>query len=284
MGWQDRAYNRDNTGGVPPMTFNFPPLTRLTLVLLCVNVGLFLLKALGGAHDALVDSFGLEFGGVASWEIWRWVTYQYVHASGGHVFFNMLALYFFLPTLELRWGWQKALGFYTLGGICAGLFYYVMVASNGAWGMPLVGASGSVFAAIGAVALLYPQRQLILLVFPVPIRIAVALFAGLFLLTTLGDQNFSDAAHLGGLAFGFGAPLLAGPVWIKQRRKYKKWNDHREVQSELHEQKEVDRILAKVAVGGMNSLTSGEKRTLTQASANQRRRDAEREKKLRAKF
>jgi membrane associated rhomboid family serine protease len=284
MGWQDRAYNRDDTGGVPPIAFKFPTLTRLTLVLMCVNVGLFLLKAVGASHNALVESFGLQFGGQSGWELWRWVTYQYIHASGGHVFFNMLGLYFFLPTLEMRWGWQKALGFYTLGGMCAGLFYFVMVALNGAWGMPLVGASGSVLAAMGAVALLYPARQLIILVFPVPIRVAVALFAGLYLLTTLGDNNFSDAAHLGGLAFGFGAPFLAGPVWIKKRKQYQKWYEAQAMQAEINEQAEVDRILAKVAASGMNSLTSAEKRSLAQASANQRKRDAEREKKRRVKF
>ena len=58
-------------------------------------------------------------------------------------------------------------------------------------------------AALGAVALLSPQRQLILLFFALPIRVAAALFAAFFLLSAIADNDLSSAAHLGGLAFGF---------------------------------------------------------------------------------
>lgn len=276
MGWEDRAYNRDNTGGVPPVQFRFPPFTPLAMTLIGVNLLLFLLKISEGAYGPLLNWGSLQFGGRDGtwWQVWRWVTYQYLHASGGHVFFNMLALYFFVPTLEQRWGWQKTLGFYTLGGLAAGLAYFVLVAVTGRWGSSLIGASGCVFAAMGAVALLYPERQLILLVFPVPIRVAAALFAVLFLLTVVGDRDFSDAAHLGGLAFGFVAPWLAGPFMMRQQSKVQKWSADRGRRMEFDEQQAVDRILEKVARSGMHSLTGGEKRTLAKASENQRKRDA----------
>ena len=32
MGWQDRPYYRDEHGGVPPVVFSFPKLTRMTMV------------------------------------------------------------------------------------------------------------------------------------------------------------------------------------------------------------------------------------------------------------
>ncbi len=56
----------------------------------------------------------------------------------------------------------------------------------------------------------------------------------------------------------------------------------REEQEERREQEEVDRILAKVADQGMNSLSAGEKRVLARATENQRKRDAEREKRRRS--
>lgn len=276
MGWQDRAYNRDETGGVPPVVFKLPPLTRLTLVLICVNIGLFILGAFSGSLRASMERAGsLTYGLDQGWQIWRLITYQYLHANAGHVFFNMLALYFFLPALELRWGWRKAYAFYTLGGIAAGLLFLVMAVLTGRLSM-LVGASGSLFACMGAVALFYPERQIILLIFPVPIRIAVALFAAFFLLSVAGDKSFGDAAHLGGLAFGFFAPWLAGPYLIKQQNNFRRRSAERARQAEIDEQTAVDRILDKVANSGMHSLSEAEKKTLARASENQRKRDAQR--------
>lgn len=282
MGWETRDYNRDENQGIPKIVFQFPPFTKLTIVLLVINFALFLMKPFGTPYEYQVVYGSLAFHPVFApwWEVWRWVTYQYIHATGGHVFFNMLVLYFFLPTMELRWGWAKALGFYTLGGIAAGFVFLLLQLILG--GRPsLVGASGSIFAIMGAVALFYPERQFI---FGIPIRVGVCLCAILFLLTIVGDGNYSDAAHLGGLAFGFFAPYVAGPYIARQRNRYREYRENREVQAEINEQQEVDRILAKVAEKGMHSLTAGERKVLDRASQNQRKREAEREKKLRASW
>src|SRR5207249_3873315 len=132
---------------------------------------------------------------------WRWVTYAYLHGSGRHIFWNLLVLYFFLPPLERAWGWKKAFGFYTLGTIAAGVTFGIMNLFYPFFG--LVGASGGILAAMGACAYLFPDMMFF---FIVPIRVAVALFAILYLLTISGDKDASDAAHLGGLVFGFFAP------------------------------------------------------------------------------
>ncbi|MGC4032089.1 MAG: rhomboid family intramembrane serine protease [Tepidisphaeraceae bacterium] len=280
MGWQDRAYNQDDRGGIPPVVFKFPPLSKLTIALLSVNVVMFFARLSRPLDRWVFDTFELTFrdGFSDAVQLWRWVTYQYLHGDGAHLFFNMLGLYFFLPSLEMRWGWTKTLSFYTLGGVVGGLVYALLVALTGQWNTSIVGASGSIFAIMGAVALLYPERQLILVIFPVPIRVAVALFAGLFLLTTVGDTNLSDACHLGGLAFGFFAPLAAGPWLAKQQLKLNKWSAGRARQQEADEQQTVDQILDKVAASGMHSLTNAEKKALARASENQRKRDAARGK------
>lgn len=273
MGWEDRAYNREGGGGVPPVQFRLPLFTAMTLTVMGVNLALFLTKAYVPLYRTLIDYGSLRFGDVPAWQVWRWITYQYLHGDGGHVFFNLLGLYFFLPPLEQQWGWRKALGFYTLGGIAAGVVFTVM-SLTATHGVYLIGASGSIFACLGAVALLFPERQLILLLFSVPIRVAAALFALLFLLTAVGDHDYSNAAHLGGLAFGFLAPWLAAPFVEKQRRRVETWSVDRERRAEADEQAAVDRILDKVAKSGMHSLTGGEKRTLKRASDNQKKRDA----------
>ncbi|MGN6727377.1 MAG: rhomboid family intramembrane serine protease [Tepidisphaeraceae bacterium] len=275
MSWENREYNRDNGDNIPPVQFRFPPITRLTGILIAVNLGLFLLKIFGRPYDELLRWGALEYGAGTGWQVWRFVTYQYLHASGAHVFFNMLGLYFLLPALERRWGVGQAFAFYTAGGIVSGLTFMVLSAINGNLGF-LVGASGSIFAVLGADALLFPEWQIVLVFFLVPIRLAAGLIAGLYLLTIVGDHDYSNAAHLGGLAFGFFAPWLGGPLLVRQQMKLRAWQGDRALQEEIDEQQAVDRILEKVSQSGMQSLTGREKKTLQRASDNQRKRDKER--------
>jgi hypothetical protein len=145
----------------------------------------------------------------------------------------------------------------------------------------LIGASGSIFAALGAVALLSPQRQLILLFFPVPIRVAAALFGAFFLLSAIADRDLSNAAHLGGLAFGFFAPWLAGPWLSRFKRNWERRQARREVESEREEQLTIDQILAKVHDKGMNSLSWSERRALKRATERQRQADLARARRAR---
>ncbi len=283
MGWQDRAYNQESNGGIPPVVFKFPKLSRLTLTLLVLNLALFLLKAVWEhGYLATLHWGALELThGHAFTQPWRWITYQYLHGSGSHVFFNLIGLYFFLPTLELTWGWRKALAFYTAGGFVGGVVFCVYAAAIGRSEFAhIIGASGAVMSAMGAVALLFPNRQLILLVFPVPIRVAVALFAGLYILTVLGDKSLSDACHLGGLAFGFFAPLLAGPTLHKYRQKWRRRQVNRQANLEVDEQETIDRILAKVSHEGMQSLTNAEKKALKRATERQQRAEVSKGRKV----
>ena len=275
MGWQDRPYYRDEHGGVPPVVFSFPKLTRMTMVLIGTCLAVYLVQSFTRETGFVERWFRLTFaGGRAFTQPWRWVTYQYLHGGAGHFFFNMIGLYFFLPSLEMMWGWKKALAFYTAGGAFAGLTYGLMMLVMPQYAVGgLIGASGAVLAAMGAIALLSPQRQLILLFFPLPIRTAVALFGAFYLLSTVADRNPSDAAHLGGLAFGFIAPYLAGPQLARFRRKWESRQIRREQETGIQEQQMVDRILQKVHDTGMNSLTWTERRALKRATERQRQSD-----------
>jgi len=281
MAWQDRPYYRDEGGGITPVVFAFPKLTRLTMSVMGVCLLVFIIQS---TARGLLEPWGvLTFhGGLAFTQPWRWVTYQYLHGGAGHFFFNMIVLYFFLPSLELMWGWKKAFAFYTAGGVVAGITYGILVfAAFGGRDPGLIGASGSIMAAMGAVALLNPARQLILLFFALPIRIAVALIGAYYLLSALADRNPSDAAHLGGLAFGFFSPWLAGPWLARFQRNWERRRDRREVVSEQVEQATIDQILRKVHEKGMNSLSWSERRALKRATERQRQADLERARRVR---
>jgi membrane associated rhomboid family serine protease len=204
------------------------------------------------------------------------VTYQYLHASGSHIFWNMLSVYFIVPIMERTWGWRRTLIFYTVGGVVAGLFYAAMSYLFGE-GF-LVGASGSILAVLGAMAAIMPGLMFFGVI---PVRILVLLYAVLYILTITHDRSLSDAAHLGGLAFGFVAPLVGGGNFVRD------WADrlqaHRKqglVRAEQAEQAAIDRILAKVHDHGMNSLSRSERNTLKRATERQRQSDAKRARRV----
>lgn len=277
MSWRDRPYAQDGdeSGG---MRFGMPRPTRVVGIMLLVNLGLFVLTALtGGRGSPLVDLGALMLPPRASvLEVWRWVTYQYLHGDVWHIFFNMIGLYFLGPPLERLWGPRKFFYFYTFCGIVAGMgFTIIQMLSYGTTLAPLIGASGSVLGCIAACAILFPQMMLILLFFPVPIRVAAVLFAVLYTLTIISDGNLSDAAHLAGMG--------GGVLWVYGQGRWSRlalrrpsegaWQKRMRMLQE--DDQKVDRLLAKIRKHGMGSLTWWEKRFLKKASERRREFDAQ---------
>ena len=116
--------------------------------------------------------------------------------------------------------------------------------------------------------------QVILFIFPVPIRFAAALFCGIYVLNLLsrGVNAGGDAAHLAGLAYGVLWPLY-GERWLRSLQAVRQYSkQQRHVRSELDVRAELDRILRKVHEQGVNSLTAAEKRTLADATRRQQGR------------
>jgi membrane associated rhomboid family serine protease len=279
MSWRDRDYHRDDgqmDRTMPSVGFALPHVSRLSLILIGVCLAVFLAQAGTGrtAERSPLVNFGelTYFQGTAWFQPWRFLTYQYLHGSGSHIFWNCLGIFFFVPPLERLWGWKKTLGFYTLGGVAAGLLYGVINAAAHLGAGGLIGASGSIFACMAGCALLFPGMQIILVFFPVPIRVAAGLFFVFFLLTIVGDKDLSNAAHLGGLAFGFFAPMTR-PWFHRLNAKIQAQRVMQQVREEAEEERIVDRILEKVRDHGMQSLNNSEKRALQRATERQRRRD-----------
>ena len=57
--------------------------------------------------------------GIHRFQIWRWLTYQFLHHDFWHLLFNMIGLYFFGPLMERWWGSRRFLGFYLMCGFSA---------------------------------------------------------------------------------------------------------------------------------------------------------------------
>ena len=81
------------------------------------------------------------------------VTHMFMHFDIGHLFFNMIGLFFFGPPLESIWGPRRFLLFYLLTGFGAlGLHFFVKYLELNYFGAPLqsvafgpsMGASGAI--------------------------------------------------------------------------------------------------------------------------------------------
>jgi membrane associated rhomboid family serine protease len=152
-------------------------------------------------------SFTTAVGGL---QVWRWITFQFLHASLGHIFGNMLGLYFFGSMIEQYLGRRKYLAFYLLCGI-AGPIVYLFFAMTGILGTslatPMVGASAGVFGVLMAAATVAPNTTVMLLFPPIPMKLRtlalVLLGIAAFTVFTQGHNAGGEAAHLGGAALGF---------------------------------------------------------------------------------
>ncbi|MFC1764615.1 rhomboid family intramembrane serine protease [Planctomycetota bacterium] len=275
MGLYDRDYTQEGGGGYhdrPQMRLAMPALTPVIKWLLIVNAVIFFLSALSPRLGALIDAlFAVD---TRSWptilQPWRLLTYQFLHASFGHFFFNMLMLYFMGTILERQWGTKRFLWYYLGCGVFGALFYYLLVIVR--WLHPgyMVGASGAILGVLAACAILFPQIKLYIWgIFPIPIRVLALILIGYAVLTIMqgqrGQNAGGEAAHLGGMVAG--AAYVLSQSWrkrmfgnLQQRRTQQQFVRQQDLQAE------VDRVLAKVHEHGIHSLTRQEKLTLKQAT------------------
>lgn len=144
-----------------------------------------------------------------SFQIWRPLTANFVHSplGLGHVFFNMLALFFFGRELEQRYGRREFWILYLAAGTIAILAELVVLQVNGGVGrvVPVLGASGSVMAVVILFALHNPKRIVYLnLLIPVPIWLLCILWIISDLAGAFGGSNgVANFAHLTGAFVGF---------------------------------------------------------------------------------
>ncbi len=183
--------------------------------------------------------FGLHWPLLAAGFFWQPVTYIFLHGSWLHLGLNLFSLLFFGSSVEMLVGRRRFWTLFLLSGIVGGLgwmlcdwleprFWSRLHALPAGFLHDLaqrwferqqgvspfgicIGASAGVFGLIGAFAALCPRRELIMLVFFVPVRMKARQVALLLMCVTLGEAiagrgQVAYAAHLCG---GIGGFLLA---------------------------------------------------------------------------
>lgn len=161
-------------------------------------------------------------------EVWRFVTYQFLHADWFHLFFNMFGLFVFGPIVEEALGKRKFLAFVLVCGVFGAIAYVILnligqgilLANNGQpLGfkipgvlfydplVPLVGASAGVFGVIMACAFVAPNTLIDIPLPPITVRMKPLAYTYLAIAAVqlfIGSKNAGgEAAHVGGALAGY---------------------------------------------------------------------------------
>lgn len=190
-------------------SYSFGPgrLTPAVKVLIAANVAVFVLNLIVG--DVMTLRLGLSPQAVfTQLALWQPFTYMFLHSttSFSHILFNMLALWMFGTELERTWGTRFFTKYYLITGLgaAATILLFSTFSSAVYYGLT-VGASGAIYGLLLAFAMYFPQRIILLLIFPVPARIAVAILGAIAFLSSMSGPGggVAHSAHLGGLVVGY---------------------------------------------------------------------------------
>ena len=117
----------------------------ITYILMALCILMFIITSFGIDKMTLVV-YGANVGSlVKNGEVYRLITYMFLHGGLIHIFFNMYSLYIVGPRVEDFFGKWKFLLIYLISGISGGL---LSIAMNG--DVISVGASGAIFGLFGA--------------------------------------------------------------------------------------------------------------------------------------
>ena len=138
--------------------------------------------------------------------LWQILTYGFLHGNVMHIAFNMFALWMFGRELEWLMGSQRFLIYFLVCVVGAALVQLLVAGFQGGL-YPTVGASGGVFGILLAYGLTFPNRIVMLLFPPIPMKAKYfVLFYGLlelYLGVSGNAPGVANFAHLGGMLFGF---------------------------------------------------------------------------------
>jgi membrane associated rhomboid family serine protease len=272
--------------------------TSLTVALIIVNALVFLFELLvsGNSHSLFIEDhyFALSEEGLKNGFVWQLLTFQFMHAGLLHILANCWAIYVFGRAIEETLGWKKFLILYlssgVVGGICQVLAGWLW---PGLFGGPVVGASAGGLGLMAAYAVLFPERELMLLLFFIlPIRLTAKMLLLSSVVITVAliifpISHIANAAHLGGMLTGviFIRQFIQGRGWqweFPSRRaaprelvstragKGSFWRSaasppDEDLSTDEFVKSEVDPILDKISRKGIHSLTERERQILEKA-------------------
>jgi membrane associated rhomboid family serine protease len=181
-------------------------------ILLLIIIGITVMLSYKGINDlSFFRKYEFHIGSIHKGEQIRMISSGFLHVDMGHLFFNMVTLWFFAPLVLAYLGnWTFVLIY--LGSLIFGnLLTYVFNKNN--YSYRAVGASGAVTGILYSAILLQPDMMLgLFFVIPIP----AYLFGILYLLYSIygmksKNDNIGHSAHFGGAVGGYVITLIEQP-------------------------------------------------------------------------
>jgi membrane associated rhomboid family serine protease len=298
MGIHDRDYYReDSRRGV---IHSIIPEGSVCKVLILAQIVFFIAQMLDRADPPLGQGLGLQLSGLLHGEIWRVITFGFVHPAHQGIVsfaFSLLFIWYFGSDLEQLYGSVEFLCFYVATTWLGGAAYLVAAFVSGAPDNVLMGAFGAVTAMTVLFAWHFPHHKIgLFFVLAIPmwllavaeIVVAVAIasdqVAYIMVGAAFGSLYYKKQWRLSGLFQGWSARRSRERSRAKLRV-FKPENDEDDAEPvavaapkvaapllDEHLEAKVDAVLEKMARSGKESLSENERQILMQASEIYRRK------------
>ncbi len=175
--------------------YYFMRLPKITRYLVIALMGFFLVGQFVDLSFFILKRFGLGFNPI------QMVTYAFYQYDFMQLLFNVLAIWMFGYQIEEYWG-TKRFATFVVVTILGTALAHILLGSLFA-----VGISGLVFALLLAYGMMWPEREIYLLLPPIPVKAKylVMIYAGIMFLSILSTRgNFlSKIAYLAGPLCGY---------------------------------------------------------------------------------
>lgn len=180
--------------------------------LLIVIIAVTVLISYKGFNDlSFFRKFEFHVGSILKGEQIRMISSGFLHVDMGHLFFNMVTLWFFAP-LVLAYLGNLTFVLVYMGSLIFGNLLTLLFNKNN-YSYRAVGASGAVTGVLYSAILLQPDMMLgLFFVIPIP----AYLFGILYLLYSIygmksKNDNIGHSAHFGGAVGGYVITLIEQP-------------------------------------------------------------------------
>ena len=220
---------------------------------------------------------------------WTIFTYMFLHQDFLHIIFNMLWLFWFGQIFLQHFDNKKLLSVYIVGGLAGAALFILSFNLFPLFdqAVPIsiaLGASASVMAIVIAISVYIPNHKIHLMFLgPVPLKYIALFSIALDILSIASENDGGHIAHLGGALFGYlyitqmrkGKNITKGFdrfmdkvfAWFKPKDKFKVTykrpvSDIEYNKTKVSNQKDIDKILDKIADKGYDSLSKSEKEVL----------------------
>lgn len=142
--------------------------------------------------------------------VWQLATYSFVHVGLWEILWNMLTLWMFGADIEQTWGTDRFLKFYFLCATGPALVVVLLSYLFGRPTVPTVGAYAPIYGILLVCAVLWPERQVLFIIFPMQMKWFVILVGAIALFMSLSGGGPAALGLLTGMLFGY--------IYLKSRR------------------------------------------------------------------